>query len=98
MAELQAREGELKKRNEAFEEELASECVLCATSDVEVATPLKQMKTLSVDTTLHTCPELIEELKAGKQAEWDLDYEIGVLRDWEPELAGRMAEEEAEPL
>ena len=44
---------------------------------------------------MHTCVELMKEFKAGQQAEWDPEMEIKVWREYELELVGGVAEEEA---
>ena len=66
VTQLQARKGDLKKRNDGLEHELATERVAREAAEREVANQLQQMKLLTVDTTLHARAELIEEFKASK--------------------------------
>ena len=66
VAQLQAREIELKKMNDSLEQELAMEKVAREAAEKECADHLSMMKSILVDTTLHDCTELMEEFKAGK--------------------------------
>ena len=59
-----------------------------------VLTNLSVIKSISVNATLHARAKVMEEFKAGKHAEWDPDFEIGVWRERELELAGGGADEE----
>ena len=86
LAESQVREKDLKKRCEAHGDELVAEKFMREAVEKELASQLKQMKTIAIDATLHARAELIKELKARKQGEWDPDYEIGVWREREVEL------------
>ena len=94
VAQLQAREGELKKRNDGLESALVEERVARETVEKEVDDQLVQIKSLAVDATLHAHAEMMEEYKVGQQAEWDPDYEIGLWRNRDLELAGGTTEEE----
>ena len=54
------------------------------------------MKTLKLDATFHAQAKLMEEYKARRYAEWDLDYEIRVWKEREAELTGGASVEQRE--
>ncbi|KAL5542122.1 hypothetical protein UlMin_009832 [Ulmus minor] len=55
---------------------------------------LYMIKSILVDSTLYTSVKLMEEFKAGKHAEWDPNFEIGVWCKHELELTRGVTEEE----
>ena len=48
---------------------------------------LMQMKSVTVDATLHAWVERMEEYKAGQHVNWDPDYDIRVWKEREAMLA-----------
>ena len=52
VAQLQAREGGLKKRNNGLELELAAKRVACEAAKKEVVNQLQQIKSITIDATL----------------------------------------------
>ena len=76
-----------KEKITSLEKELATSLATQKAAEAELETTLKQMKFVAVDATIHVRAELIEEFKAGKHSEWDLDYEIGFWKERETKLA-----------
>ena len=62
-------------------------------AEKEVTDQLQKINSLEVDATLQAHAKLMKEFKASQQAEWDLDYEIGVWHDYELKLVGGVVEE-----
>ena len=83
-----------------MEKELVTSEAACAATKFEMDATLTHMRSVVVDATFHERAELMEEFKAGQHVEWELDFEIGIWKEREGELAGArsMDEKTEEPL
>ena len=76
--ELKARNATLEAKFASLEDELAALKVACTATEAEVKATLTQMKSVTMDATLHARAELMEEFKAGQHIDWNPNLEIEV--------------------
>ena len=101
-AELKAKNDELEVKVASLEKELTTSEVVCAVANAEMEVTLIQMKSVVVDVNIHARVELMEEFMVGQHVDWDPNFEIGVWKDKEAELAeandkGETIEEPSSP-
>ena len=86
---------EQKDKIDSLEKELTASFAVQKVAQTKLENTLRQMKSVAVDDTLHERVELMEDFKARKHIEWDLDYEIDFWKEREAELAEAREEGEA---